>query len=86
MNENWAIYYCDNSESTVNEYPGYVDVISIDIKNKRYVLDIHCDERCMDGYYEDDTEKISVYMSREVFEMLLIGVKEKGYTQVKEKD
>ena len=86
MYKKWECFYCDNSESSENEYPEYVDVISIDIENKKYVLDIHCDERTINGDCEDDIEIIPSYVSREVFDMILVGMKEKDYIKIKEKN
>ena len=76
VTQNWEMFYTDSKKDKDN-----VDQISIDIRNKRFVLDIDADILVTDGYWEDDTPVESNYVSRFIFDLIVEGVKEKGFKE-----
>ena len=74
--EKWEMFY---TESKNNE--DLVDQISIDTKNKRYILDIDADIIVTDGEYEDGTEIYSLYISRYMFDLIVAEIKNRGFVE-----
>ena len=64
------------------------DVISIDSKNKRYILDIGVvgyvtgDYSYGDAYEDEGDLTYVVHVSRYIFDMIVNGVKEKNFTEL----
>ncbi len=79
--KNWERFYTD--AKTQNKEESFVDQISIDVINKVYVLYEQVDYEAIDGEDEKGNEIYSFYISREVFNIILKGLKSKGYKQVK---
>lgn len=77
----WEMFYTDSKKDTE-----LVDQISIDTRNKRYILDINEDSIITDGYYEDDTPIESFYVSRYIFDIIVSGVKANGFIKYIEED
>ena len=61
---------------------GWIDHISIDEKRKRYILDIDKDERTLGGY-ERGKPVYSYYVSRLIFDIIVTGIKEQGFSEYK---
>lgn len=76
--KDWEMFYTD---SLVNE--DLVDQLSVDVANKRYVLDVGAEIWATDGYDEDDDEICSNYVSRFVFNIIVEGLKQKGFVLIK---
>lgn len=74
--EKWEMFYTDSKN---NE--DLVDQISIDTKNKRYILDIDADLIVTDGEYEDGTEIYSLYISRYMFDLIVEEIKNRGFVE-----
>ena len=74
--QKWEMFY---TESKNDE--DLVDQVSIDTKNKRYVLDIDADYLVTDGYYEDDEPICSIPISRFVFDLIIKGLKTDGFIE-----
>lgn len=74
--EKWEMFYTDSKN---NE--DLVDQISIDTKNKRYILDIDADIIVTDGEYEDGTEIYSLYISRYMFDLIVEEIKNRGFVE-----
>ena len=79
--DRWERFYTDASRQ--NGDSDLVNVIFIDVFNKVYVFDQEITDANIDGFDEFDNEIYSIYVSREVFDILLQGLKVKGYKQVK---
>lgn len=81
----WCRFYTnsvnndDNSDGDDDDYYEYVDQIEIDLKRKEYVLYLNEDDRITDGYDMFDNEIYSTYLERDIFDLILEGVKSKGY-------
>ena len=74
--EKWEMFYTNSKN---NE--DLVDQISIDTKNKRYILDIDADIIVTDGEYEDGTEIYSLYISRYMFDLIVAEIKNRGFVE-----
>ena len=74
-------FYTDSK----NKKEDLVDQISIDVLNKEYVLDLEVPISITDGYDEDGNEIYAIYISREVFDILLQGLKLNNYNQIQDK-
>lgn len=72
----WENFYTDSDKGE-----DFVDHISLDVANKRYILDEGITYLVTDGLDENGNEVISNYVSKAVFSMLLKGVQEKNYTR-----
>lgn len=77
ITKEWEMFYTD---SKINE--DNVDQVSIDVKNKRFVLDIDADMMVTDGYWEDGDEVVSHYISRFVFDLIIESLKAKGFKEL----
>lgn len=60
-----------------------VDQISIDKVNKRYILDIDANDLVTDGYDGEMNEVNSMYVSRFIFDIIVQGIKERGFKEAK---
>ena len=78
---NWEMFYTDSNQQ--NEEETLVDQISIDKDNKVYVLYESADYMITDGTDEEGNEVYSYYVSREIFDIILHGLKSNGYKQAK---
>lgn len=78
---NWERFYTDTKGQNGEEE--LVDQISIDVVNKVYVLCQGFSDEITDGEDEFGNEICSIYVSREIFDILLQGIKEKGYNQAR---
>ena len=81
--QEWERFYTDAKEQ--NE-EGFVDQISIDVINKVYSLGEKVDIADTDGEDEDGNEIYSFYVSRGVFDIILEGLKAKGYATNKKEE
>ena len=75
----WEMFYTDSKN---DEY--LVDQVSIDVKNKRYMLEIDANDMVTDGYDELGNEIRSTYVIREVFDIIISGLKQKNYIELVE--
>lgn len=83
----WELFCCDIKDpKDEDERYQYVDMLSIDSKHKRYILDIHCDERNTDGYNKDGSDVVCIDLSRDLFYILLDGLKRNGYKEYVKKE
>lgn len=74
----WEMFYTRSKGN--NEL---VDQISIDKNNKRYVLDVDAVDMITDGEDGFGNEIVSWYVSRLVFDIIVQGVKDKGFIELK---
>ncbi len=72
----WEMFY---THSKNNE--DLVDQISINTKKKRFILDIDISNLATDGYDDADDPIDSIYISREMFEIIVLGIKQKNYKE-----
>jgi len=72
----WEMFYTKSKNDD-----DLVDQISIDVRNKRYILDIDVSDLATDGYDDADNAINSVYVSRDVFDILVSGMKQKNFTE-----
>ena len=71
--------YCDE-----DDYYKYVDQIEIDLERKEYILYLNADDRITDGYDMFNNDMFSTYIEREIFDLIVEGVKSKGYKCIHE--
>ena len=76
----WELFYTDAKYQ--NKEESLVDQISIDVVNKVYILEEEAPDMITDGYDDEDNEIYSAYVSREIFDIIIQGLKSKGYKQV----
>ncbi|MBP3432009.1 MAG: hypothetical protein J6K39_04070 [Clostridia bacterium] len=63
-----------------------VDQISIEVKNKRFILDIGAEVWVTDGYDEEDAPVESMYVSRFIFDLIIEALKRKEFIKIDEKE
>ena len=73
----WEDFY---TESKNNE--DLCDYININTKKKQYILYVDADIEITDSVDENDNYHFAEETSREIFEFIVSGVKEKGYTRL----
>ncbi len=74
----WEMFYTDSKK---NE--DLVDQISIDVKNKRYILDVNLEYWMTEGYDEQENDVVGIgYVSRFVFDIILKAIKDMGFKQI----
>jgi hypothetical protein len=83
MEDKWEMFYTHTAGGKRDDY-SYVDMLSINMTNKRYILDVHTDIRNTDGENEDGTCDECYYISRGIFDILLDGLKQRGFKEFKE--
>ena len=81
LSKEWEMFYTDAKRQ--NKEESLVDQISIDVINKVYVLYEEADFVDTDGWDEEGNEIYSAYVSKEIFNIILQGLKSNGYRQVK---
>ena len=79
--KDWEMIHTGSHKSSEEEY--LVDQISIDKVNKRYILDIDANDSLTDGYDGEMNEIISMYVSRFIFDIIVQGIKERGFKEAK---
>ena len=72
----WENFYTDSDKGE-----DFVNHISIDVANKRFILDEGVSYLITDGFDENSKEVYSTYVSKAIFDMILKGVKENNYTE-----
>ena len=78
VTKEWEMFYTDSKKDEDN-----VDQISIDIRNKRFVLDIDADMLVTDGYWDDGkTEVVSHYVSRLMFDLIVESLIARGFKEL----
>ena len=77
--KDWEMFYTDSHKSSKEEY--LVDQISIDKVNKRYILDIDANDLVTDGYDGEMNEVNSMFVSRFIFDIIVQGIKERGFKE-----
>lgn len=75
----WERFYTDAKQQSKESL--LVDQIAIDVNNKVYFVCEDADIMITDGYDEYDNEICSFYVSREIFDIILNGLKAKGYVE-----
>ena len=81
--KNWEMFY--TKSKIQNKEENLVDQVSIDVVNKRYLVDESADWLVTDGYDDEGAEICSTYVSREVFDIILQGLKLNNYNQIQDK-
>ncbi len=76
----WEMFYTESKKQNKEDL---VDQISIDAVNKVFVLYESVSDMVTDGYDEYGNEINSIYVSREIFDIILQGLKSNGYRQLK---
>ena len=79
--KDWEMFHTGSHKSSEEEY--LVDQISIDKVNKRYILDIDANDLVTDGYDGEMNEVNSMYVSRFIFDIIVQGIKERGFKEAK---
>ena len=77
--KNWEMFFTESKIQ--NKEKDLVDQVSIDVVNKRYLVDESVDLLVTDGCDEEGTEIYSTYVSKEIFDIILQGLKLKGYKE-----
>ena len=77
----WEMFYTHANQQNKGEC--LVDQISIDSVNKLYILYESADYLVTDGVDEEGNEISSYYVSRQIFDILIQGLKANNYKQVK---
>ncbi len=77
MYDGWEEFY---TVSKVDE--DLVDKLSVNTKKKRYTLYENIDSINTDWVDENDNYYNSTYVSREIFDIMLAGIKEKKYIRL----
>ena len=80
----WERFYTDAEGQNIEGE--LVDYLAIDVVNKEYVLYQNAFDAITDGEDEFGNEIYSTYVSREIFDIILQGVKSNGYKQVEIED
>ena len=52
MEDKWELFYTHTAGGKRDDY-SYVDMLSIDMTNKRYILDVHTDGRNTDSEHDE---------------------------------
>lgn len=78
--KDWEMFYTDAKSGDDH----LVDQICIDKQNKKYLLYIEATDMVTDGYDETDEPINSIYVSRLVFDIIVSGIKGKGFTALVE--
>lgn len=78
--KDWEMFHTDAINATEDNY--LVDQISIDKANKRYVIDIGETYSVTDGYDEAGDPVDSTHVSRLVFDIIVEGLKQRGFKSV----
>ena len=76
----WEMFHTDS----VNDVLA-TDQISIDVNNKRFILDLDAIGYGSDEYVEGDEDRVlqdSIYVSRLVFDVIVSGLRAKGFTEL----
>ena len=73
----WEDFY---TESKNNE--DLCDYININTKKKQYILYVDADIEITDSVDENDNYHFAEEISREIFDIIVSGVKEKGYKRL----
>ena len=76
-NQKWERFYTETKNQ--NKEETFVDQISIDVINKVYLLHEQVDDAEIGGEDEQGNDIYPFYVSREVFDIILEGLKAKGY-------
>ena len=74
--EEWELFYTNSDKDD-----DYVNQICIDVARKRYILELDADHRVTDGFDEFGNEIYSYYVSKEIFNIIVNGVKESGFKE-----
>lgn len=78
----WEIFYTNSKESGGESEEKKFDQISVDVLNKRFVLDIGVDLLATDSY-DDELEPIaSTYVSRTIFDTITEGLTANNFKQI----
>ena len=78
----WEIFYTNSKKSGGESEEKKFDQISVDVLNKRFVLDIGVDLLATDSY-DDELEPIaSTYVSRTIFDTITEGLTAKNFKQI----
>ena len=84
----WEDFYVYKEEG---EYENFIDNISINVRRKEYILDIDTTDGILDSIDYDalvnEDKEVYYYsteVSREIFDIIVAGVKEKGYKRLVE--
>lgn len=75
--DNWTAF-----RAVSNKKEKCLDQISIDELNKRFILDIGAVDYLTDDYEDWYQLRDSTYVSRFVFDLIVDGIKEKGFKEL----
>ena len=79
IRKNCEMFYteavCSNEDETL------VDQVSIDEVNKEYLLETGDSFQITDGFLQGGFELRSLYVSRLVFDIIVQGIKERGFKE-----
>ena len=86
INDDGDDYYDDYDDDDYDDCYKCVDQIEIDLKRREYVLYLNADDRITDGYDMFYNEMFSTYLDREIFDLVVEGIKAKGFKCLYEDD
>lgn len=81
FNSDWEDFYA----TSLND-EDLVDYVSINTKQKKYMLYIDADYLITDSVDEDGNYDTNMFVSREVFNFIIKGLKENNYTRLVERE
>lgn len=81
FNSDWEDFYA----TSLND-EDLVDYVSINTKQKKYMLYIDADYLITDSVDEDGNYDTNMFVSREVFNFIIKGLKENNYTRLVESE
>ena len=81
FNSDWEDFYT----ISLND-EDLVDYVSINTKQKKYMLYIDVDDLITDSVDEDGNYDTNMFVSREVFNFIIKGLKENNYTRLVERE
>ena len=74
----WEMFYTNSKNDE-----DFIDQISIDVNNKRYILDLDADPIITESVDEEDNYINSIEVSRFIFDLIVKSIKEMGFTELK---
>ena len=78
--DKWEMFYTKSNNSA-----DFIDQISIDVENKRYILDLDADIAVTDSVDEEDNYTNSIEVGRFIFDLIIKSIKEMGFVELKAK-
>ena len=78
-NHGWTIFSCEPANKEDDDKS--LDILLLKEKEKIFIYEKNFDFHLIDGEFDDGCEKHEIYLSKELFEIILNGIKEKEYKE-----